>query len=168
VVVNVGGLKKPKISSQQAATSGEKGKEIRIVTRHVVTVNDVVKNPRLIKLLYLISLSNNGLSEKALSHLVYNIEKEQKGRFGYEFTLVGDTPVSKELLNDLTTLKYTGLVEVSIKNRKLYVTSGGREILDKIIESIKTDIDALKKSFEETWPKIAPIDVEAGLKASKR
>ncbi len=164
----MGGLKKPKVSGQQQAGSSEKGKEIRIVAKPVVTVNDVVKNPRAIKLLYIVSLASSGISEKALANLVYLIDKEKGKLFGYNYTLIGDTPTSKELLNDLTSLKYTGLVELSLKNKKLYITSSGKEVLEKTIESIKSDVEELRKAYEEIWPRVAPIDVEAGLKASKR
>lgn len=162
----MGGLKKTKVATPQ--TSTEKGKEIRIVTRHIVTASDVAKNPRALKLLYLISLAANGISEKALSHLVYNIEKNSNVNLGYSFALLGDTPVSRDLVNDLTSLKYTGLVEMSLKNRKLVLTGLGKEVLEKAMESIQSDVDALRKAFEETWPKIAPVDVEATLKAKRR
>jgi len=162
----MGGLKKSKEASTH--TGQEKGKEIRIVTKPVVTVADIMKNQRAIKLLYLISLASSGISEKALAHLVYGIEKNTNSKLGYNFVVLGDTPVSKELINELTSLKYTGLVEVSLKNKKLYITSQGKEVLDKSLNTIQGSIDDLKKAFEEIWPKIAPIDVEASLKAVKR
>lgn len=162
----MGGLKKTKMATPQAGT--EKGKEIRIVTKHVVTTSDLLKNPRALKLLYVISLAPNGISEKALMHLAYYVDKSSNGKLGYNFSLVGSTPVSKELLNDLTTLKYTGLVEVSLKNRKLFLTGLGKEFLNNALERVKDDVDTLKKAFEEAWPKVAPIDVEVSLKVSKR
>ncbi|MEM0001540.1 MAG: hypothetical protein QXS24_05985 [Desulfurococcaceae archaeon] len=162
----MGGLKKAKVASTQ--TGQEKGKEIKIVSRSVVTVADIMKNQRALKLLYLISLATNGISEKALAHLVYSMEKDSNVKLGYNFVVIGDTPVSKELTNELTTLKYTGLVEVSLKNKKLYITGQGKEVLDKAASIIQDSIDGLRKVFEEIWPKIAPVDVEASLKAVKR
>ncbi|MEM1850735.1 MAG: hypothetical protein QXD40_06525, partial [Desulfurococcaceae archaeon] len=103
----MGGLKKSKAATPQAGT--EKGKEIKILTRHVITVSDILKNQRILRLLYLISLATNGISEKALAHLVYSVEKSSNIKLGYNFVLLGDTPVSKDLINDLTSLKYTGL-----------------------------------------------------------
>lgn len=162
----MGGLKKSKVATPQTGT--EKGKEIKILTRHVVTVSDILKNPRALKLLYLISLAANGISEKALAHLIYSIEKSSDIKIGYNFVLLGDAPVSKDLINDLTSLKYTGLVEMSLKNKKLIVTGLGKEVLNKAMESIQSEIGALRKVFEETWPKVAPVDVEASLRATKR
>lgn len=162
----MGGLKKQKVATPQSGA--EKGKEIKIITKPVVTVSDIMKNSRALKLLYLISLTNNGISEKALTFLVYNIEKGTSIRLGYSFVTVGDIPVSKELNNDLTSLKYTGLVEVSLKNKKLIVTGIGKETLDKAVNIIQGDVETLRKVFEEVWPKVAPIDVEASLKATKR
>jgi hypothetical protein len=163
----MGGLKKPRVASQAQAGS-EKGKEIKIVTKHVVAVGDVIKNPRMLKLLYLISLSTNGISEKALAHIVYSIEKDHGLNLGYNFILLGGNPVSKELTNDLTALKYTGLVEVSLKNRKLYITGAGKEALDKGYESIRAVVEELRKAYESLWPKIAPVDVEVSLKAARK
>ncbi|MEM0246580.1 MAG: hypothetical protein QXG15_05195 [Desulfurococcaceae archaeon] len=162
----MGGLKKSKAATPQAGT--EKGKEIKILTRHVITVSDILKNQRILRLLYLISLAMNGISEKALAHLVYSVEKSSNIKLGYNFVLLGDTPVSKDLINDLTSLKYTGLVEMSTKSRKLVITGLGKEVLDKAAESIQGDVDTLRKAFEEAWPKIAPVDVETTLKATKR
>lgn len=162
----MGGLKKQKIATPQSG--GEKGKEIKIVTKHIVTVADIVKNTRALRLLYIISLAENGISERALQRLVYSIEKETGLKLGYNFTLLGDQPVSRELLNDLTSLKYTGLVEVSLKNRKLVVTGSGREVIDKSTSLIQSDIEVLKRTYTEIWPKIAPVDVEASLKATRR
>lgn len=162
----MGGLKKSKVATPQ--TGAEKGKEIKILTRHVVTVSDILKNQRAVKLLYMISLATNGISEKALAHLIYSIEKNSDVKLGYNFVLLGDTPVSKDLINDLTSLKYTGLVEMSLKNKKLVVTGLGKEVLNKAMESIQSEVSALRKVFEETWPKIAPVDVEATLRATRR
>lgn len=163
----MGGLKKPKVSSAPTAT-GEKGKEIKIVTRHPVTINEIMKNPRALKLLYVISLAENGISEKALVRLIYSMEKEMGIKLGYDFVTIGDTPVSKELSSELVSLKYTGLVELSLKNKKLYITGQGKEIIDKSMNVIKDSAENLRKAYSEIWPKIAPIDVEASLKASKR
>ncbi|MEM4482226.1 MAG: hypothetical protein QXK88_00210 [Desulfurococcaceae archaeon] len=160
----MGGLKKSKVSTPTG--SGEKGKEIKIVTRSIISASDVEKNPRLLKLLYVISLLENGISEKALVHLVRGIE-EVGVKFGYTFIKLGDMLTSRELINDLTALKYTGMVEVS-RGKKLVVTGVGKELLDKSSGLIQGEISTLKKAFDETWPRVAPIDLEVNLKATRR
>ncbi|MGC8982861.1 MAG: hypothetical protein ACP5KA_03805 [Desulfurococcaceae archaeon] len=158
----MGGLKKPKV----ATPTGGSEKEIRIVTRHVFTAADVEKNPRLVKLLYVISLCKDGVSEKGLAHLLNHMASLNAG-LGYKFDVIGGVPVSRELMNDLTVLKYTGLVEV-LGNRKLRATSAGRELLEKVAPKLQGELEAIKKAFEESWPKVVPIDVEVSLKAQRR
>ncbi|MEM4542186.1 MAG: hypothetical protein QW159_03470 [Desulfurococcaceae archaeon] len=160
----MGGLKKTKVATTQ--TGGEKGKEIRIVTKHVVTVSDVEKNPRLVKLLYVLSIPRDGISEKGLTYVLYYMSEKNKS-IGYTFTTVGGTPVSRDLMNDLTLLKYTGLVEVD-ESKKLRVTGMGKELLDKVSQKMLSDFEELRKLFEENWPKVLPIDVEVSLKSRKR
>lgn len=160
----MGGLKKTKVATPQSGT--EKGKEIKIITKHVVTVSDVEKNPRLLKLLYVISLPKDGISEKGLVCVLYHMS-EKNSNVGYRFNVIGGNPVSKDLLNDLTYLKYTGLVEVT-EHRKLRVTGMGKEILDKVSANMQREFDELKKLFEENWSKVLPVDVEISLKARKR
>ena len=160
----MGGLKKARVATPQAG--GEKGKEIRIVTKHVVTVSDVEKNPRLIKLLYVLSIPRDGISEKGLTYVLYYMSEKNKS-IGYTFTTVGGTPVSRDLMNDLTLLKYTGLVEVD-ESKKLRVTGMGKELLDKVSQKMLSDFEELRKLFEENWPKVLPIDVEVSLKSRKR
>lgn len=157
----MGGLKKAKVATPQAGT--EKGKEIRIVTKHVYTVSDVEKNPRLIKLLYVISLAKEGMSEKALTYVLHHMT-DSGVNTGYKFIVVGGVPVSRELLNDLTILKYTGLVELD-SAKKLRVTGSGKDLLDKMMPSIQSELDVIKKAFEENWNKVIPIDVEVSLKS---
>mgnify|MGYP000268169558 CR=1 FL=1 len=139
-------------------TPSSKSKEIKIVTRHVITLSDVEKDPRKIKLLYIIS-EFGGISEKALQYLLY--EMKQAGyELGYNFTVVGRVPTSKELFNDLLALKYTGLVETN-PVRKLVLSSLGKEVLDKETQSISDEErNTIKKLIEELRVKVKPIDVE--------
>lgn len=157
----MGGLKKTKVATPQAGT--EKGKEIRIVTKHVYTVSDVEKNPRLLKLLYVISLNKEGVSEKALAHVLHYMNSSGVNT-GYKFTVIGGVPVSRDLLSDITILKYTGLVEVDA-SKKLRVTGQGKDLLDKVASNMQAELETLKKSFEENWGKVVPIDVEVSLKS---
>lgn len=159
----MGGLKKPKTATPQSGT--EKGKEIRIVTRHVITISEVEKNPRLLKLLYVISLAKNGISEKGLAHILHYMMGSGVN-LGYKFSIIGGVPTSRDLLNDLVALKYTGLVEV-LANKKLQVTGQGKELLEKIVSNMAGDFEVIKKAFEENWPKVVPIDVEVSLRAQK-
>ncbi len=160
----MGGLKKQKVATP--VTGSEKSKDVKIVTRHVITLSDVEKNQRLLTLLYIISLAKNGISEKALVSLLY-LMRENGLNLGYNFVVLGNAPSSRDLLGDLTILKYTGLVEVS-DNKKLVVTSLGRELLSKVASVISPHEDAIKKLYEALYPKVAPFDVEIDLKSRSR
>ncbi|WP_048078663.1 hypothetical protein [Desulfurococcus mucosus] len=156
----------PKEKKEQAQTGGaEKGKEIRIVTRPVVTPGDLEKNPRAIKLLYIISLSN-GISEKALMSLLY-LMKQSGYDLGYSFTLLTQNPTSRDVLNELTMLKYLGFVEVNA-HKKLVATGSGKEFLDSHMGIIGGDAENIRKLFNDLKPKIAPLDVEVDVKSRKK
>ena len=160
----MGGLKKQKVATP--VSGSEKSKEVKIITKHVVTLSEVEKNPRLLTLLYIISLAKNGISEKALVNLIYYM-RESGLNLGYNFIVISSTPTSRELLGDLTLLKYTGLVEVS-QNKKLVVTSLGREVLSKVSPAISNQEDFIKKLYETLYPRIVPVDVEIDLKSRSR
>jgi len=144
--------------SQKTST---KSKELKIITRHVITIDDIKRDPRKIKLLYLID-QYGGISEKALQYLVYYM-KESGYDMGYKFIMLGTTPSSKELHNDLVALLYVGLVETSPR-RKIVSTSLGKEFLEKIKDSIPSeDTEAIKKLIDELRTKVTPIDMEVEL-----
>jgi len=146
-------------------TSG-KTKELKIITRHVITIDDIKKDPRKVKLLYIIS-EIGSISEKALQYLLYYM-KENGYDLGYYFVLLGQTPSSKELLNDTLALRYVGLLETNPR-KKLVVTSLGKEFLDKNSNIIPDEEkDQIKKLIEELRIKIAPIDAEVELRAGPR
>jgi len=151
---------------KRQVSGAEKSKDVKIVTRHVVTLSEVEKNPRLVALLYIVSLAKSGISEKALVSLVY-LMRENGFNLGYNFVVVGNTPTSRDLLGDLTLLKYIGLVEVA-GNKKLVVTSLGRELLSKVAPVISSQEDTIKKLYEALYPKVAPVDVEIDLKSRAR
>ena len=142
--------------------SSTKSKEIKIITKHVITIQDIEKDPRKIKLLYIISEFGD-ISEKALQYLLY--EMKNKGYdLGYDFTVVGRVPTSKTLFNDLLALKYTGLVETN-PTRKLVVSSLGREFLEKHGNVISDEEkDNIKKLLEELRVKVKPIDLEVEMR----
>ncbi|MEZ0393552.1 MAG: hypothetical protein ABWK00_00670 [Desulfurococcaceae archaeon] len=153
------------MSSKQPATG--KTKELKIVTRSVATLADVERSPRLIRLLYVISLAERGISEKALSYLIREL-KAQGYDMKYDFMMIGDVPMSRELQNDILLLRYVGLAENNIK-RKLVITSAGREFLSKVEGTIpQEERELLRKLYEAVRPKIAPIDAEVEIRASAR
>lgn len=152
-------------SKATQATGTEKTKEIKIITRQVVSIGEVQKNPRLLRLLYVISLAGS-LSEKALVTLLY--EFKVKGYdLGYNFATIGGTVTSRDVLNDLTMLKYLGLVEVG-PNRKLRIAGSGREFLDAKREELKNDEQTIKSLYEELKPKILPMDLEVEVKSRQK
>lgn len=146
--------------------SSTKSKEIKIITRQVITLKDIEKDPRKIKLLYIMSVFGD-ISEKALEYLIY--EMKQKGYdLGYNFILVGKVPTSKELFNDVLALKYTGLVETT-STRKLVVSSLGKEFLEKHSNVIgEKEKEEIKKLIDELRVKIRPIDVEVEVRFGSR
>lgn len=142
-------------------TGSGKSKELKIVTRHVITVDDIKNDPRKIKLLYIIN-TIGGISEKALQHLIYYM-KDLEFDLGYNFIVLGTTPSSKMLHNDIVALLYVGLIETNPR-RKLVATSLGKEFLEKTKDVITDDEkETIKKLIDELRIKIAPIDMEVEL-----
>ncbi|AFL66030.1 hypothetical protein [Desulfurococcus amylolyticus] len=158
-------MPKEKKDTGQQSTGAEKGKEIKIVTKHVVTPSDLEKNPRAVKLLYIISLSN-GISEKALMSLLY-LMTQNGYDLGYSFTLLTQSPTSRDVLNELTMLKYLGFVEVGA-NKKLIISSAGKEFLEAHLNIVGGDAETIKKLFSDLKPKIQPLDVEVDVKTKRR
>ncbi len=144
-----------------------KSKELKIITRHVITIDDIKKDPRKVKLLYIISVTS-GISEKALQYLLYYM-KEEGYDLGYKFVMLGTVPSSKEILNDTLALRYVGLLETNPR-RKLVVTSLGKEFLEKEGSKYISDDekDQIRKIVEELRVKIAPIDAEVELMSRPR
>jgi hypothetical protein len=139
-------------------TPGGKSKELKIITRHIITVNDIEKDPRKIRLLYILD-QLGGISEKALQYLLYYM-KEKGYDLGYSFIMLGTMPSSKEVINDTLALRYVGLVETNPR-RKLVTTSLGKEFLDKHKDVIPDDEKGqIKSLIEELRVQVAPIDAE--------
>ncbi len=139
-----------------------KTKELKIISRPVITIEDIKKDPRKLKLLYVINESG-GLSEKALKYLIYYM-KEAGYDLGYSFVMLGQTPSSRELHNDLVALLYVGLTETNPR-KKIVLTSQGKEFLEKHVLPIISDEekDKIKKLVEELRVKVTPIDTEVEL-----
>jgi len=153
-------------TKDKEGASATRSKEIKIITKQVVTLDDIAKDPVKIKLLYIVSVFGE-ISDKALQYLIYELGK--KGyELGYSFTLIGNTPSSRELSNDLIALKYTGLLETNIFKKNI-VSSLGKEFLDKHINILsEQERDTIKKLVDELRTKIKPIDLEVELKYKTR
>ncbi|MEM4846777.1 MAG: hypothetical protein QW794_03350 [Thermosphaera sp.] len=157
-------LSMPKEQAQPTPT--EKSKEVKIIAKQVFTLSDVEKNPRALKLLYVIN-SVGSISEKALQYLLHYM-KESGADLKYSFTTIGGVPTSKELLNEILSLKYVGLVE-SLPNRKIVVTGLGKEFLNKAMTFLsEEEKNILNKAIEEAKPKILPIDAEVDIRLKKQ
>ena len=143
-----------------------KSKELKITTKHVITIDDIKRDPRKIKLLYILE-ETKGLTEKAIQYLIYYM-KESGYDLGYSFVLLGNIPSSKELRNDLVALLYVGVAETNPR-RKIVITSLGKELLNKIKDSIPgEEKEQIKKLVEELRVKVAPIDTEVELATRPR
>lgn len=149
-------------SKDKEAGTSTRSKEIKIITRQVVTLDDIKREPNKVKLLYIISLFGE-ISDKALNYLICEM-KNRGYDLGYSFTSIGNIPSSRELYNDLIALKYTGLVETSI-SRKNILSSLGKEFLDKYSNIIPDqEREVIKKLIDELRMKVKPIDLEVELR----
>jgi len=89
--------------------SQTKSKELKLVTKQVVTSDSVKEDKRKLQLLYLIS-NFDGISEKALLHAIS--ELKNKGLdLGYNIVTLGNNVTSPQVKDDLTALLYLGLLE---------------------------------------------------------
>ncbi len=138
----------------------KKSKEIKIETRQVVTPEQVMKNERIMKLLYVIWLYGE-ISEKGLIHLVHEL-KEAGIDLGYKFFKIGGTITSKQLREDMLSLLYVDFVETVGRAKKLRITGMGKEALEKF-KLPEEETEKLKKEIENLRGKIAAIDAEVEL-----
>ncbi|HDN75987.1 MAG TPA: hypothetical protein ENG05_02535 [Acidilobales archaeon] len=136
-------------------------KEIKIVTRPVVTVDAVKRDLRKLKLLHLISMVGD-ISEKALTQLLYRLKNEKDYDLGYKFFVIADVPNSKELLEDIRVLLYLGLIESDPITRKLRLTSLGKEFLEREGNKVGSDeLSKLNEIIEEFKTYIKSLDSTA-------
>ncbi len=144
--------------------SGTK-KELVIVTRHVVTLDQVKNDERKMRLLAVFKALEDvgGIYERSLAHLLYWLKTEKNLDLGYNFIVVGGTPTSKELHEDLVALLYVGLIESNPRTKKLQLTSEGKEFLDKV--GLPPDWEKIKQAVEELKPKVTAIDAQLELTA---
>ena len=121
-------------------------KEIKIVTRPVVTLDDVSRDLRKVSLLEVVR-SLGEVSERGLISSLYILKSEVGKDLGYQFQVIGSSVSSREVLEDVRVLLYLGLLEVS-PNRKLRLTSLGREFLEKLSGGLRERLEDIAKSVE--------------------
>ncbi|RLG87900.1 MAG: hypothetical protein DRO15_04075, partial [Thermoprotei archaeon] len=85
----------------------QKSKELKVFSKRVITIDQIKRDSRKLRLLMIINILEE-ISEKALTHLIYLIQKEKGIDLGYKFFLVAGNPSSKQLLDDIFALLYVG------------------------------------------------------------
>lgn len=142
-------------------SSQQKTKELKIVTKPVITLDAIKKDERKRKLLNIIKAYGE-ISEKALVHLIYLLKTEKGLDLNYNFTTIAGVPSSKSVKEDLMALLYVGLLEINPRNRRIRLTSLGKEFLinnplpEDIIKNITNFVNELKT-------KVISYDVEVDL-----
>ncbi|MGC9104925.1 MAG: hypothetical protein ACP5HQ_00625 [Thermoprotei archaeon] len=142
----------------------QKSKELKLVTKQVVTLDAVKDDKRKIQLLYLIS-SFDGISEKALMHAIKEL-KEKGLDLGYNVVTLGSNVTSPQVKEDLTALLYLGLIE-NDQVKRIKLSSNGKDFMETITvdEAFKNQLAGLLPEVKE---KIKGIDVEHNMRAQRR
>jgi len=140
-----------------------KTKELKTFSMQVVTVDAIKRDERKMRLLHIIQ-HLGAVSEKALTYLLYYL-KEKGMDLGYNFIVIGGKPMSREVLDDIMALLYTGLIENDPRTKKLRLTSSGVEFMEKNALP-KEVVEDMLKAVDELKSKIAPIDAEIELSTS--
>ena len=144
--------------------SQTKSKELKLVTKQVVTPDSVKEDKRKLQLLYLIS-NFDGISEKALLYAIS--ELKNKGLdLGYNIVTLGNNVTSPQVKDDLTALLYLGLLEID-QAKMLKVSSNGKDFLENnpVDEAFKNQLTSLIQELKE---KIKAIDEEQRLRSRRR
>jgi uncharacterized protein YwgA len=150
----------------QKGSGKSSGKELRIVTKKVVSEDLVKKDAKKMKLLKIINELNQ-ISERSLTKLLYLLKNEKNVDLGYKFIMLGDSPSSREVAEDLRILLYLGLLETDPITRRLRLTSNGKEFLENNpIEG--PEVEELLKALEELKPKIEAEESTAELVLGRR
>jgi len=148
----------------------QKSKELKVFSKQVITADQIKRDVRKLKLLMIINILEE-ISEKALTHLIYLIQKEKGIDLGYKFFSVAGNPSSKQLLDDIFALLYVGLIETNPRNKKLRLTSTGKEFLEQITEISEEEFSPIRSAIEELRSKIQLVDAEVellGLRSRRR
>jgi hypothetical protein len=141
--------------------SQQKSKDLKIVSKQVISPNVIKEDKRKLQLLYILKQVNK-LTEKSIILLLY--ELKQKGiDLGYQFNVIGNNVFSSMIKEDLTSLLYLGLIENDPISKKISVSNNGIEVLEKnpIDEEYKNKI---LQALNEIKTKILAIDEEYNLK----
>ncbi|MEM0015955.1 MAG: hypothetical protein QW550_03845 [Saccharolobus sp.] len=139
----------------------QKSKDLKIVSKQVISPNVINEDKRKLQLLYILKQVNK-LTEKSIILLLY--ELKQKGiDLGYQFNVIGNNVFSSMIKEDLTSLLYLGLIENDPISKKISVSNNGIEVLEKnpIDEEYK---NKLLQALNEIKTKILAIDEEYNLK----
>jgi hypothetical protein len=142
-----------------------KSKELKITTKHVITLDQIKSNERAIKLLYIIFRFGE-ITEKALMHLIKDL-KEEGIDLKYNIVEIAGNPVSKELKEELTALLYVGLIESIAPSKKLNITTQGKEFIENISidEEFKSNVDPI---IEKLRSKLSSMVAEADFGLGRR
>lgn len=137
-----------------------KSKDLKIVARPVVSIEQVKSNQKAVRLLHLMYVIEK-VSEKNLLTVLKEL-RDAGLDIGYNIVSILGSLVSKDLKEDLTTLLYLGLLETRQQNRVLSLTSLGREFIEKNMD--KELIEKIRSKIEEIKPKISILLVESELR----
>lgn len=148
-----------------SSSSGQekKSKELKLEAKQLITKEQVMQVPRLMKLLKLIDMQGE-ISEKGLNYLVFKL-KDKGIDFGYKFFKVADAIVSKNLKEDIISLLYVEFLETVGRAKKLKLTSMGKEALSAV-SLPENEIDEMKKAVEELKGEVAMIEAEVELQGT--
>ncbi|MEB3825799.1 MAG: hypothetical protein LRS47_03925 [Desulfurococcales archaeon] len=148
-------------------TPSKGGKEFKPVSFKVITLDQVVKNERLMNLLYLLSKFKE-LNEKTIYHLVHEVQ-EKGFNMGYNFFVVGGHPNSKQLKDDLIALMYVDLIETEPRLKKIKLTGQGMDVVEEYSGNMSSEKKNLIDNIvEEIRKKIMILDNEADLETALR
>jgi len=153
-----------KTSGKKKEPVGGTKKELVIIARPAITSQQVERDPRKNRLLLVLKAMEDqgGIYERSLVNLVYWLKEEKDVDLGYTFYLVGDTPTSKSLHEDVVALLYVGYAETDPRTRKLRLTNDGKEFLERK----GYDMDfyrKLKTAVDELRPKLVGLDAQIEL-----
>lgn len=146
-----------KVQSQQ------KTKELKAFAAQVLTLDHIKKSDKLLKLLYTINTMGE-VSERGLAHLI-SLLKEKNIDLGYAIVNLGGKTIVRGLTDDVKCLLYVGLIEVSPKDKKLRLTSKGKEFLEGL-GGPSESLEEFVKAVEELKDRIAPIEAEVSVSVS--
>ncbi|EZQ03823.1 hypothetical protein CM19_08850 [Candidatus Acidianus copahuensis] len=140
-----------------------KSKELKTITKQVISPGVINEDKRKLKLLYIINIFG-GVTERALISFLY--EASQKGlNMDYTFNVIGNNIFSPSVKEDITSLLYLGLIESEPIAKKLKVSANGMEILEANQNNIEEEFKKqLNQVLEELKAKITAIDEEQSLK----